>query len=90
MAAPAAAETIVIRPDPCPAAAEQPLIIDLGEVEVFNGAPGETLGSVFVIYPPAGEGWASARLLMRFDFDRTIDAPVSGACGAPRLFRGPR
>jgi hypothetical protein len=89
-AAPAAAETIVIRPDPCPAAAEQPLIIDLGDVEVFNGAPGETLGNVFVIYPPTGEGWASARLLMRFDLDLALDASDRGGCAAPRLFRQPR
>ncbi|HBK91831.1 MAG TPA: hypothetical protein DDZ68_09180 [Parvularcula sp.] len=90
-AAPVGAETVVIRPDPCPAGAEQPLIIDLGEVEVFNDAPGATLGNVLVIYPPAGEGWASARLLMRFDLEGPVSAPFDGACaGAPRLFRRPR
>lgn len=88
-AAPARAETIVIRSNPCPSAAEHPLIIDLGDVETFNASPGATLGNVLVIYPPLGDGWASARLLMRFDLDRPLETPPGGACSAPRLFRQP-
>lgn len=90
LAAPLRAETIVIRPDPCPAAAEQPLIIDLGDVETFNAGPQSTLGPVFVIYPPMGEGWASARLLMRFDLDAPDARPVETGCGARKIFRMPR
>jgi hypothetical protein len=89
-ASPVRAETIVIRPDPCPARGEQPLIIDLGEVELFNAAPAEALGNVFIIYPPAGDGWASARLLMRFDLDRPVEPPVAPDCGSTRIFRVPR
>ncbi len=80
IATPAPAETIVIRPDPCPAAAGQPLIIDLGEVELFNAAPGAALGNVLVIYPPPGDGWASARLLMRFDLDHPSESPGAAVC----------
>ena len=90
LAVPAAAETIVIRPDSCPADADAPLTIDLGEVETFNAAPGFTFGHVLVIYPPADEGWASARILMRFDLDRPLVPRPSDGCGATRLFRQPR
>jgi len=86
----ARAETIVIRPDPCPAGAEQPLIIDLGDVEAFTSDPGPALGRVLVIYPPATDGWASARILMRFDFDPAPPDPALRGCRAPRLFRAPR
>lgn len=90
-AAPSAhAETIVIRPDPCPAGADQPLIIDLGEVEVFNASPEAALGEVLVIYPPIGQGWASARLLMRFNLDEPGAPPRTEGCGPRRIFRLPR
>lgn len=89
-ATPSRAETIVIRPDPCPALAEQPLIIDLGDVELFNAAPATTLGNVFIIYPPVGDGWASARLLMRFDLDRPLDHAPAHECGPAPVFRLPR
>ncbi|MFN0025056.1 MAG: hypothetical protein ACKVS5_14270 [Parvularculaceae bacterium] len=89
-AAPAAAETIVLRPDPCPAGAELPLIIDLGDVETFTNDPAGTIGQVLVIYPPVGDGWASSRILMRFDFDARPQDISSAACRAPKLFRMPR
>lgn len=84
----AAAETIVVRPDACAAAADMPLIIDLGDVELFTQTPDETIGKVLIIYPPVGDGWASARLLMRFDFD-AAPAPQE-ACTRPNLFQMPR
>lgn len=87
---PLRAETIVIRPDPCPAGADQPLIIDLGEVETFNASPEAALGNVLIIYPPVGEGWASARLLMRFELDAPDARPAETGCGARKLFRMPR
>ncbi len=87
---PARAETIVIRPDPCPAGADQPLIIDLGEVEVFNASPTATLGNVLVLYPPAGAGWASARLLMRFELERPLASPAAEPCGRSKGLFPPR
>lgn len=90
-AAPAAlAETIVLRPDPCPATAEQPLIIDLGDVELFNERPEASLGRVLVIYPPVREGWASARILMRFDLETPPASANDPVCRQPRLFKMPR
>jgi hypothetical protein len=83
------AETIVLRPDTCPAAPEQPLIIDLGDVELFNENPEAAFGRVFVIYPPLREGWASARILMRFDLEGPIPQPTPADCRQPRLFRSP-
>lgn len=86
----AGAETIVLRPDPCPAAAEQPLIIDLGDVEIFNEQAEASLGRVYVIYPPVREGWASARILLRFDLE-TPPAPATAPdCPRQRLFQVPR
>lgn len=91
IAAPGAlAEPIVLRPDPCPAAAEQPLIIDLGDVELFNERPEASLGRVLVIYPPVREGWASARILMRFDLETPLVAADAPDCRQPRLFKMPR
>lgn len=87
---PAPAETIVLRPDPCPTAAEQPLIIDLGDVELFNEQPEDSLGSVFIIYPPVREGWASARILMRFDLETPPAPQPALECPRPRLFQVPR
>lgn len=86
---PAFAETVVIRPDPCPASPSQPLIIDLGEVEQFNASPAAALGKVLIIYPPVSEGWASARLLMRFELDRPFEAPRIDDCAPARIFRFP-
>jgi len=87
---PARAETVILRPDPCPAMADQPLIIDLGDVELFNEDPEASLGRILVVYPPLREGWASARILMRFD----LEPPPAGAsappCPPPRLFKAPR
>lgn len=86
----AQAETIVLSPDPCPAAAEQPLVIDLGDVELFNEQPEASLGRIFVIYPPVREGWASARILMRFDLEAPPAPQTARDCPRPRLFRVPR
>lgn len=90
--APAArSETIVLRPDPCPPAAEQPLIVDLGDVEQFNADPERSLGRILVIYPPVREGWASARILMRFDLEPPARPEIRPACqDRPRLFQMPR
>ncbi len=89
-AAPACAETLIVTSDPCPAAAEQPLIIDLGDVELFNEQPAASLGRVFVIYPPVREGWASARILMRFNLEATTAPEPAPECPRPRLFKVPR
>ncbi len=86
----AQAETIVLSPDPCPAAAELPLIIDLGDVELFNEQPEAALGRVLVIYPPVREGWASARILMRFDLEAPPAPEPEPDCSRPRLFQVPR
>lgn len=89
-ALPARGETIVIRPDHCPVGADHPLVIDLGDVEIFSAASEAALGKVLVVYPPLGDGWASARILMRFDYARGLDVPPVDACGSRKLFRQPR
>ena len=82
----ATAETLVVRPDPCPFAADAPKIITLGNVEADDLNPdrartgagtGDRTDHVIVVYPMPLRGWASARLLSRFDVE-----------GAPR--RRPR
>lgn len=88
--APARAETVILRPDPCPAAAGQPLIIDLGDVELFNRDPEAALGRILVVHPPLREGWASARILMRFDLEPQPAGGGTPPCPRPRLFKAPR
>ncbi len=67
----ATAETIVIRPDPCPLPADLPRIIDLGAVDADDLNPDRAAASqVLVLYPLPGRGWASSRLLSRFRVER--------------------
>ena len=70
LAASATAETIVVRPDPCPFAAEAPRIITLSGVEAIDLNPDRaTADHILVLYPVPLKGWASARLLARFDIE---------------------
>lgn len=67
LTATATAETIVVRPDPCPVDANMPLIIDIGEGDTVTLYPASRQASeVFVLYPAKDHGWASARILSRF------------------------
>lgn len=80
LAASATAETIVVRPDPCPFAAEVPKIITLAGVEAIDLNPNRgSADHILVLYPVPVKGWASARLLARFDLE-----------GAPPRRRGGR
>lgn len=65
----AAAETLVVRPDHCAAPADAPRIISLPDVEVVDLNPDRTKGRILVIYPVATDGWASARILARFEIE---------------------
>ncbi|MEZ5921289.1 MAG: hypothetical protein R3C60_08035 [Parvularculaceae bacterium] len=70
----AAAETSVIRPPDraadqgliVRACSRKPLIIDLGPMPTAKKSGSD---HVLIIYPPADEGWASKRLLSRFDVE---------------------
>jgi len=68
LAVTATAETMVVRPDPCPAPADAPKIIMLSKVEAadLNSSRAAARG-VLVLYPVRAKGWASARILARFD-----------------------
>lgn len=74
----AAAKTMVVRPDPCPAPADAPRVIDLNAVDL--NLHRIDARSVIVLYPPQERGWASARILARFNLDRTERAPIPLAC----------
>ena len=66
----ASAETIVVRPDPCPLAPNVPKIITLSGVEAVDLNPGRASADhILVLYPLPVRGWASARLLARFDLE---------------------
>lgn len=83
LAAGAAAETVVIRPDPCPAPADAPkFIMFLGpDAEDLN--PDRALAEdVVVFYAVPARGWASTRLLARFDLEGASRVPVRARpCG---------
>ncbi|OFX00354.1 MAG: hypothetical protein A3E78_02995 [Alphaproteobacteria bacterium RIFCSPHIGHO2_12_FULL_63_12] len=80
LTASATAETIVVRPDPCPFAADVPKIITLSGVEAIDLNPDRASADhILVLYPLQAPGWASARLLARFDLE-----------GAPSRRRGGR
>lgn len=80
LAASATAETIVVRPDPCPFAAEAPKIITFSGVEALDLNPDRaTADHILVLYPVPVKGWASARLLARFDIEG--QKPRRGARG---------
>jgi hypothetical protein len=66
----ATAETLVIRPDPCPAPANSPKIIMLFDAEAEDLNSGRaSVDDVQVFYAIPVEGWASARILARFDVE---------------------
>lgn len=66
----ATAETLVIRPDPCPALADAPKIVIMAGVEAIDLNPSRAaLDHILVLYPVRVKGWASARLLARFDVE---------------------
>jgi len=70
LAASATAETIVIRPDPCPAPANAPKFVMFLDPEVEESAADEAFADNVVVYFAApSSGWASARLLARFDIE---------------------
>lgn len=72
----ATAETMVVRPDPCPAPADAPRIVTLSDVEAYDLNPQRAEASeVLVLYPVRIDGWASARLLARFDLESERRAP---------------
>jgi len=86
LAAAATARTTVVRPDPCPAPADAPRIIDLDDVEAIDLNPDRAAPpqSVLVVDPARAKGWASARILARFELDGRERRPVPLAC-----YRGP-
>jgi hypothetical protein len=89
LAVTATAETIVIRPDPCPVAADAPKIIDFEDIEAADLNLDRVAASgVVVLYPVRGDGWASARLLARFELDGEARARTRriGCAPARRLF----
>lgn len=66
----ATAKTMVVRPDPCPAPADAPRVLDIGAADALDLNPDRFRSrSVLVLYPAPEEGWASARILARFDFE---------------------
>lgn len=68
LAVSATAETIVIRPDPCPAPTNAPKFIMFLDTEAADLNPDRAdIEDVAVFYAVPVEGWASARLLARFD-----------------------
>jgi hypothetical protein len=69
LAVTATAETLVVRPDLCAAPADAPRIISLRDVEAVDLNPDRAMGKVLVLYPVAIDGWASARILARFDLE---------------------
>ncbi|MCB2112956.1 MAG: hypothetical protein KDD85_05335 [Parvularculaceae bacterium] len=82
-AASAAAETLVIRPDPCPAPADAPKFIMFLDTDAGDLNPDRAFSDdVVVYYAVPRRGWASARILARFDIeggDRRAD--LAGVCG---------
>jgi hypothetical protein len=70
LAVTATAETMIVRPDPCPAPADAPKIIMLSKVEAADLNPGRAAArDVLVLYPVRARGWASARILARFEIE---------------------
>jgi hypothetical protein len=86
LAATATARTTIVRPDPCPAPADAPRIINLDDVEAIDLNPDRAAApqGVLIVYPAQAKGWASARILARFDLDLRDPRPVPLAC-----YRGP-
>lgn len=77
----AAAETIVVRPDPCPAPANAPKLImflDVPADDLNDDAVDTDNVAVYFITPT--EGWASARILARFDLEGRPARPPGRSC----------
>lgn len=87
LAVTATAETMVVRPDPCPAPADAPRIIVLPDVEAADLNPYRAEArDVLVLYPVRIDGWASARLLARFDLESEGRRPARRyGCADTRL-----
>lgn len=84
-AAAAAAKTHVVRPDPCPAYADAPLLIDIGDGETVELVPESQMArEVLVLYPVRASGWASARILARFDLEGAPGRGGRPACDRRR------
>jgi hypothetical protein len=86
LAVTATAETLVVRPDPCPTQADAPRVIHLADIEAGDLNPHRAEASdVLVLYPVRDDGWASARLLARFDLDSERLPPARRyGCAAAR------
>ncbi len=81
LGATATAETMVIRPDPCPASARAPGIIDLGKVAAVDLDPQRIAANhIVVLYPVRVRGWASARILSRFEIEDAGGPPARPGC----------
>ncbi len=77
----ATAETMVVRPDPCPVDATMPLIIDISEEDTVTLYPASRQASeVLVLYPAKDHGWASARILARFDLEGATRRRANRRC----------
>lgn len=66
----ATAETMVVRPDPCPAPADSPkfiMFLDAGADDLNPDSV--SVDNVLILYSVPVEGWASARILARFDVE---------------------
>jgi len=77
----AAAETIVVRPDPCPAPANAPKLImflDFPADDLNDDAVDTDNVAVYFITPT--EGWAAARILARFDIEGRSARPHGRSC----------
>lgn len=84
MAGAASAETTVIRPGSCASAAGSYLLAgDSGAlIKVEPGAEGEEDSRVIVFRRRATDGWASQRILRRFDLKLDEDGPTIVNSGA--------
>ena len=81
LAGAASAETIVIRPDACALPADAPKIITLSGVEAVDLNPDRASAEhILVLYPVPDRGWASARLLARFDIEGREAPPRRRFC----------
>lgn len=67
----ATAETMVVRPDQCAVTADAPKLVMLAGVEASDLNPDRARADhILVLYPVPSRGWASARILARFDVER--------------------
>lgn len=70
LAVTATAEMIVIRPDPCPIPANAPKIFMFKDAEARDLNPHRMdVDDVVIFYEIGDRGWASARILARFELE---------------------